>query len=82
MIYATGQERQLKCCFSSNRFLSPISPRHLFQQDHARVTCATMHKPSHLLIVGFNSGVFTLHEMPDFNPIHTLRWASVEELTL
>ncbi len=47
--------------------------RHLFNQDGARVSCATLHKPSSLLVVGFNSGMFSLFEMPEFNLIHSLR---------
>ncbi|XP_011404778.1 PREDICTED: periodic tryptophan protein 2 homolog [Amphimedon queenslandica] len=46
--------------------------KHLFSQDRARVTCATLHKSGRMLITGFNNGVFTLHEMPDFNLIHSL----------
>ena len=41
-----------------------------------------MHKPSHLLIVGFNTGIFGLYEMPDFNPIHTLRYFILVNNTL
>ena len=49
--------------------------RHIFPQEYSRVTCATMHKPSHLLVVGFSSGIFALYEVPAFVPIHTLRLA-------
>jgi periodic tryptophan protein 2 len=46
--------------------------KHLYSQERARVTCCVLHKPSKTLITGFNNGVFTLHEMPDFNKIHAL----------
>ena len=45
--------------------------RHYFLQN-AKVKCATFHKESNLLVVGFSSGVFGLYELPDFNTIHTL----------
>ena len=51
--------------------------RHLFHQEWGHVTCAAMHKPSHVLVVGFTSGIFGLFEVPDFNPIHTLRYSSI-----
>lgn len=51
------------------------SCRHLFHQEgRAEVSCAAYHGPTHLLVVGFTSGIFTLHEMPDFNLIHSLRY--------
>lgn len=53
-------------------FLFPC--RHLYLQDKARVTCATFHKPNRILITGFTNGVFTLHEMPEFHPMHSLRY--------
>ncbi|EDV24827.1 uncharacterized protein TRIADDRAFT_50274 [Trichoplax adhaerens] len=46
--------------------------KHYFNQDRAEVTCATLHKRDNMLIVGFNTGVFTLYEVPDFNLIHSL----------
>lgn len=39
----------------------------------ARLTAADFHKPSHILCSGFSDGAFFLHEMPDFNLIHSLR---------
>ncbi|KAK2164936.1 hypothetical protein LSH36_57g02051 [Paralvinella palmiformis] len=38
----------------------------------ALVTSAAFHKPTHILITGFEDGAFFLHEMPDFNLIHSL----------
>ncbi|KAI5852995.1 WD40-repeat-containing domain protein [Morchella snyderi] len=49
-----------------------ITQKHYFQQNHAKVKCATFHQDSNLLVVGFDSGIFGLYEMPDFNMIHTL----------
>ncbi|XP_078369162.1 periodic tryptophan protein 2 homolog isoform X4 [Oculina patagonica] len=47
--------------------------RHYYNQDgSAELTTTAFHKPSHLLIAGFSTGVFTLHEVPDFILIHTL----------
>lgn len=49
-----------------------ILNRHYFNQPGTRVVCSTFHPRSSLLIVGFNTGVFGLWEMPDFTSIHTL----------
>ena len=38
-----------------------------------RVTSAAFSKHLHLLVTGFDDGSFFLHEMPDFNLIHSLR---------
>ncbi|XP_059059987.1 periodic tryptophan protein 2 homolog [Achroia grisella] len=37
-----------------------------------KLTAAQYHKGTKLLITGFSSGIFFLHEMPDVNLIHTL----------
>jgi len=52
-----------------------LCEKHFFLQDHhAKVMCAQLHrkKNADLLVVGFETGVFGLYEMPDFNLIHTL----------
>lgn len=41
--------------------------------SYARVTAAAYHKQTHILVSGFEDGAFFLHEMPDFNLIHSLR---------
>ena len=46
--------------------------KHFFDQNHARVTCTTFHKGSNLLITGFDCGIFTLHEVPEFTHLHSL----------
>uniref|UniRef100_A0A8B9SF82 Small-subunit processome Utp12 domain-containing protein n=1 Tax=Anas platyrhynchos TaxID=8839 RepID=A0A8B9SF82_ANAPL len=40
--------------------------------DFNNLTSAAYHKKTHLLVTGFASGVFHLHELPDFNLIHSL----------
>ncbi|VVC86957.1 unnamed protein product [Leptidea sinapis] len=37
-----------------------------------KLSAASYHRPSKLLVTGFTNGVFFLHEMPDVNLIHTL----------
>ncbi|KAL8929454.1 MAG: hypothetical protein Q9208_001123 [Pyrenodesmia sp. 3 TL-2023] len=49
-----------------------VAQRHYFFQNNARLTCATYHTSSNLLVVGFSSGLFGLYELPDFNTIHSL----------
>ncbi|XP_067116836.1 PWP2 small subunit processome component [Osmerus mordax] len=48
--------------------------KHFFNKegDFNNLTAATFHKPTHILVTGFASGVFHLHELPDFNLIHSL----------
>uniref|UniRef100_A0A8C3VAM5 Small-subunit processome Utp12 domain-containing protein n=1 Tax=Catharus ustulatus TaxID=91951 RepID=A0A8C3VAM5_CATUS len=40
--------------------------------DFNNLTAAAYHKKTHLLVTGFASGIFHLHELPDFNLIHSL----------
>ncbi|KAI4242901.1 MAG: hypothetical protein L6R40_003774 [Gallowayella cf. fulva] len=49
-----------------------IAQRHYLSQLGAKLSCATFHASSNLLIAGFTSGLFGLYELPDFNMIHTL----------
>uniref|UniRef100_H3CZ41 PWP2 small subunit processome component n=1 Tax=Tetraodon nigroviridis TaxID=99883 RepID=H3CZ41_TETNG len=48
--------------------------KHFFNKDgdFNNLTAAAFHKPSHILVTGFASGIFHLHELPDFNLIHSL----------
>ncbi|XP_028984892.1 PWP2 small subunit processome component [Betta splendens] len=48
--------------------------KHFFNKegDFNNLTAAAYHKPSHILVTGFASGIFHLHELPDFNLIHSL----------
>ena len=52
-----------------------VIDRHFFMQNNAKITCATFHSSSGLLVVGFSNGLFGLYELPDFNMLHTLRSA-------
>jgi periodic tryptophan protein 2 len=52
-----------------------IAQRHYFMQSNAYVTCAAYHAPSNLLVTGFSHGIFTIHELPEFTEIQTLRFA-------
>lgn len=48
--------------------------RHLFR-DHGRVVSTQYHRASKLMVLGFDTGIFGLFEMPEFNMIHSLRFA-------
>ncbi|RUS87693.1 hypothetical protein EGW08_004534 [Elysia chlorotica] len=40
--------------------------------EFSELTAAAFHKSTHLLVAAFSDGTFYLHEMPDFNMIHSL----------
>ncbi len=63
-----------------NVLRSLCSYRHFFNKegDFNNLTATAYHKPTHILVTGFASGIFHLHELPEFNLIHSLRW---EKLT-
>ncbi|TNM93985.1 hypothetical protein fugu_002161 [Takifugu bimaculatus] len=48
--------------------------KHFFNKDgdFNNLTAAAFHKSSHILVTGFASGIFHLHELPEFNLIHSL----------
>uniref|UniRef100_UPI00398EB067 PWP2 small subunit processome component n=1 Tax=Pristiophorus japonicus TaxID=55135 RepID=UPI00398EB067 len=48
--------------------------KHFFnkEKEFNDLTAAAYHKKSHLLVTGFASGVFHLHELPEFSLIHSL----------
>ncbi|XP_043928437.1 periodic tryptophan protein 2 homolog [Protopterus annectens] len=48
--------------------------KHFFNKegDFNSLTAAAFHKKTHLLVTGFASGIFHLHELPEFNLIHSL----------
>lgn len=54
-----------------------LSLRYFFNKegDFNSLTAAAYHKKIHLLVTGFASGIFHLHELPEFNLIHSLRLA-------
>ncbi|XP_072280204.1 periodic tryptophan protein 2 homolog, partial [Pyxicephalus adspersus] len=49
--------------------------RHYFNKeaDFTALTAAAFHKKLHLLVTGFSSGTFHIHELPEINLIHSLR---------
>ena len=59
------------------QFLCPYLFRYFFNKegDFNNLTAAAYHKKVHLLVTGFSSGIFHLHELPEFNLIHSLRSA-------
>ncbi|XP_077422157.1 PWP2 small subunit processome component [Vanacampus margaritifer] len=48
--------------------------KHFFnkERDFTKLTAAAYHKPTHILVTGFASGIFHLHELPEVNLIHSL----------
>lgn len=48
--------------------------KHFFNKEGEfnNLTAAAYHKPTHILVTGFASGIFHLHELPEFNLIHSL----------
>eukprot|EP00946_MAST-07B_sp_MAST-7B-sp1_P003544 g3544.t1 len=46
--------------------------KHFIQIDHAKVACANFLRSSSLLVVGLDSGIFGLYDMPGCVNIHTL----------
>lgn len=49
-----------------------IAERHYFMQANAKISCATYHTESNLIVAGFSNGIFVIYSMPDFNVIHSL----------
>ena len=41
-----------------------LTSRHYFDKDHARVTSAVLHAGTSMLIIGFQTGVFALYDLP------------------
>ncbi|XP_016132550.1 periodic tryptophan protein 2 homolog [Sinocyclocheilus grahami] len=48
--------------------------KHYFNKagDFNKLTAAAFHKKTHILVTGFASGAFHLHELPEFDLIHSL----------
>ena len=44
------------------------------EQRDVKLTCAVYHKDTHILITGFSNGSFLVHELPEVNHIHSLRY--------
>jgi periodic tryptophan protein 2 len=49
-----------------------LTAKHYFNQRGAKVSACDYHRASGLLVVGYTSGLFDLHQLPDFSNIHTL----------
>lgn len=64
-----GEKKQMESKIKYRR-----AARHFYNKsgDFNDLTCADYHKKNRILVAGFASGVFHLHEMPDYNLIHTL----------
>ncbi|RKP36347.1 WD40-repeat-containing domain protein [Dimargaris cristalligena] len=87
-LYSVGRDRKLvrrQCRDLDNKValtLDDMAQGHVgswrkmgeerFDQCKGRVTAATYHPNTQLLVVGFDDGLFGLWEMPDFNSIHML----------
>uniref|UniRef100_A0A8C4RPG2 PWP2 small subunit processome component n=1 Tax=Erpetoichthys calabaricus TaxID=27687 RepID=A0A8C4RPG2_ERPCA len=52
--------------------------KHFFNKegDFNNLTSSVYHKKMHILVTGFASGIFHLHELPEFNLIHSLSISS------
>lgn len=71
-------EKALVCIITcKDAFLILHLNRHYFNKegDFNNLTAAAFHKKTHILVTGFASGAFHLHEMPEFDLIHSLRFA-------
>ena len=51
-----------------------LETRHFFRQPQATVSTAAFHAATSVLVVGFSNGLFSLFELPECTPIHTLRY--------
>ncbi|XP_056110253.1 PWP2 small subunit processome component isoform X3 [Rhinichthys klamathensis goyatoka] len=51
-----------------------LRSKHYFNKegDFNNLTAAAFHKKTHILVTGFASGAFHLHELPEFDLIHSL----------
>ncbi|KAI9164418.1 U3 snoRNP protein [Blastocladiella emersonii ATCC 22665] len=46
--------------------------KHYFNVPHAKVISACFHRPSSMVVIGFNTGIFGLWELPSFSSVHSL----------
>uniref|UniRef100_A0A1B8XXB2 Small-subunit processome Utp12 domain-containing protein n=1 Tax=Xenopus tropicalis TaxID=8364 RepID=A0A1B8XXB2_XENTR len=55
------------------------SSRHFFNKegDFTALTAAAFHKKLNILVTGFSSGMFHIHELPELSLIHSLRYWGV-----
>jgi periodic tryptophan protein 2 len=61
-----------------------IANRHYYLQAHTELKCAAFHPQSNLIVAGFSSGVFFIHELPDFNEIQKLSISqnAIDQITM
>nr|CAB3265326.1 periodic tryptophan protein 2 homolog [Phallusia mammillata] len=59
---------------TNTKILYTRTAKHFFNKegDFNNVTSVSYHSATHILVTGFASGSFQIHELPDFNLIHTL----------
>jgi periodic tryptophan protein 2 len=55
-----------------------LANKYFFNQEKAVVRTCAFHAGTGLLVVGFSSGVFSLHTLPGFTPLHSLSISNVE----
>lgn len=75
LAWGTGMRWAWRPGSPSTALLTPRPFRYFFNKegDFNNLTAAAFHKKTHLLVTGFASGIFHLHELPEFNLIHSLR---------
>ncbi|PVD35256.1 hypothetical protein C0Q70_06537 [Pomacea canaliculata] len=84
VLLAVNEEDKADVNLDSDDSLVKVSykklARHVFKSSKSdgesaapELTSCVYHKPTHILFSGFDNGAFLLHEMPDFNLIHSLR---------
>lgn len=56
------------------KLLSRHYLRDLVQGVDIELTATAYHKSTHILVTGFSNGSFFIHELPDVNLIHSLRY--------
>ncbi|GCB77078.1 hypothetical protein scyTo_0018424, partial [Scyliorhinus torazame] len=84
MYHAPGKTREFNPFVLDKSYFGPYDEttcidwtddsKHFFnkEKDFNDLTAAAYHKKTHLLVTGFASGIFHLHELPEFNLIHSL----------
>ncbi|KAK3099531.1 hypothetical protein FSP39_005884 [Pinctada imbricata] len=63
---------------ADNKVIYKRTAKHSYKESrgdgapYAKLTSVAYHKSSHIMVAAFQDGAFFLHEMPDFNLIHSL----------
>uniref|UniRef100_A0A4W4GI08 Small-subunit processome Utp12 domain-containing protein n=1 Tax=Electrophorus electricus TaxID=8005 RepID=A0A4W4GI08_ELEEL len=60
--------------YSERKKMAEERKRHFFNKegDFNNLTAVAFHKRTHILVTGFASGAFYLHELPEFDLVHSL----------